>query len=53
MGEGGKGTFVWIGGTGKFNGIAGGGWYKSTPYPAPGLGKFAGVNEFGLTYKIS
>ena len=44
--------FRWSHGTGKYKGITGSGWYKTSPVPSYEQGTFQGWSKFGGSYKI-
>ena len=44
--------FKYTHGTGKYKGITGSGWYKTSPVPAFEQGTFQGMSKFGGSYQI-
>ena len=52
LGVGGEATTQLIGGTGKYAGITGGGWYKNSDVRPASPGTFQGFIEFGGNYQL-
>ena len=52
IGRGGKGTYTFVGGTGKMTGIQGGGEYTEFPLRPAAEGTFQGYNRSKVSYKL-
>ena len=51
VGKGGKGKVTLAGGTGKWEGLAGGGSLVRTPHPRPSKSHFVGYQNFEISWK--